>query len=104
MTSDGDRAPAPVFPELFNLADYFLFDRVREGKGDKVASRFGDRSWTYAQVAARSRALARWCSPSTTRRARSALGKPKRSRSSGASANGALPKQTKNVPKPTSRP
>ncbi len=47
------------FPDEFNLADYWLFDREREGKGGKVALRFGDRSWTYAQVAERSRALAR---------------------------------------------
>ena len=47
------------FPDDFNLADYWLFDRIKEGKGDKVALRFGDRSWTYAQVAERSRALAR---------------------------------------------
>jgi len=51
---------AAAFPEVFNLADYFLFDREREGKGDKVAIRFGERAWTYAEVAARSRALARW--------------------------------------------
>ncbi|MGE0871706.1 MAG: benzoate-CoA ligase family protein [Kofleriaceae bacterium] len=47
-------------PESFNLADYFLFDREREGLGDKLALRWGDRSWSYAQVAERSRALARW--------------------------------------------
>ncbi|MGE3767516.1 MAG: benzoate-CoA ligase family protein [Kofleriaceae bacterium] len=48
------------FPEDFSLADYFLFEREREGKGDKVALRFGDRSWTYTDVADRSRALARY--------------------------------------------
>jgi benzoate-CoA ligase family protein len=47
------------FPDDFSLADYFLFDRLREGKGDKVALRFGDRAWTYTDVADRSRALAR---------------------------------------------
>lgn len=47
------------FPDDFNLADYWLFDRLKEGKGSKVALRFGDRSWTYEQVAERSRALAR---------------------------------------------
>ncbi|HEX3478579.1 MAG TPA: AMP-binding protein [Kofleriaceae bacterium] len=52
-------APAPAFPDDLNLADYFLFDRLREGKGDKVAIRFGDRTWTYAEVAARTGALAR---------------------------------------------
>ena len=50
----------PAFPEDFNLADYFLFEREREGRGDKVAIRFGARSWTYADVAERSRALARY--------------------------------------------
>ncbi|MGN6108856.1 MAG: AMP-binding protein, partial [Kofleriaceae bacterium] len=51
---------APVFPEQLNLADYFLFDRLAEGKGGNVALRFGDRAWSYAEVAERSRALARW--------------------------------------------
>src|SRR5688572_11584061 len=46
------------FPDDFNLADYWLFDRIREGKGNKVALRFGDRSWTYQEVADRSRAFA----------------------------------------------
>ncbi|HEY4241806.1 MAG TPA: benzoate-CoA ligase family protein [Kofleriaceae bacterium] len=45
--------------EPFNLADYFLFDREKEGLGDKVALRFGDRAWTYAEVAERARGLAR---------------------------------------------
>ncbi len=49
-----------ALPEDFNLADYYLFAREREGKSDKVAIRFGDRSWTYAEVADRSRALARY--------------------------------------------
>jgi benzoate-CoA ligase family protein len=48
------------FPDELNLADYWLFDRVREGKGGKVALRFGDRSWTYQEVADRSRALGRY--------------------------------------------
>ena len=47
-------------PEELNLADYFLFDRIAEGKGDRIALRYGDRTWTYADVADRSRALARW--------------------------------------------
>ncbi|HMG53245.1 MAG TPA: benzoate-CoA ligase family protein [Kofleriaceae bacterium] len=52
-------AARPAFPAEFNLADYFLFDRVRDGLGDKIAIRFGDRAWSYAEVAGRSRALAR---------------------------------------------
>jgi len=46
------------FPERFSLADYFLFDRVREGRGARAALRFGERRWTYTDVADRSRALA----------------------------------------------
>jgi benzoate-CoA ligase family protein len=48
------------FPEHLNLADYFLFDRLEEDLGDAVALRFGDRAWTYAEVASRAAALARW--------------------------------------------
>ena len=33
---------------IFNLADYFLFDRIAGGLGDAVALRFGDAAWTYA--------------------------------------------------------
>ncbi|MCS6898383.1 MAG: benzoate-CoA ligase family protein [Myxococcales bacterium] len=47
----------PVFPEEFNLADYFLLDRLGEGLGEKVAVRFGTLSWTYAQVAHRTERL-----------------------------------------------
>jgi benzoate-CoA ligase family protein len=47
-----------TFPEVFNLADYFLFDRLKEGLGAEVALRFGDRTWTYAEVAARTEAVA----------------------------------------------
>jgi benzoate-CoA ligase family protein len=50
---------APAFPDDLNLADYFLFDREREGRGERIALRFGERAWTYAEVAARSRAVAR---------------------------------------------
>ena len=46
---------AVTFPEVFNLADYFLFDRLNEGMGDDVALRFGDRTWTYEDVAGRDR-------------------------------------------------
>jgi benzoate-CoA ligase family protein len=49
-----------AFPEDLSLADYFLFDRLAEGRGGRVALRFGDRAWTYAEVADRARALARW--------------------------------------------
>ncbi len=50
----------PTFPDALNLADYFLFDRIGEGRGAHPALRFGDRAWSYDEVAERSRALARW--------------------------------------------
>ena len=49
---------AHVPGSTFNLADYFLFDRLGEGLGDKVAILFGERSYTYAEVAEKSRSLA----------------------------------------------
>ena len=51
--------PVVRFPDSFNLADYWLYDRVRDGRGDHVAVRMGDRTWTYAEVAEKSQALAR---------------------------------------------
>ena len=47
----------PVFPDAFNLADDFLFDRLKEGLGHKAALRYGDRSYTYNAVAAKTRAF-----------------------------------------------
>lgn len=41
------------FPSRFNMADYYLDARVREGKGSRVAVRVGDRSWTYDEVLSR---------------------------------------------------
>ena len=37
-------------PEKLNIADRFLFERVREGRGDKIALIAGDRRLTYAEV------------------------------------------------------
>ena len=45
----------PTFPEEFNLAEYYLFDRLREDVGDKAAILFGERRQTYAEVAEKSR-------------------------------------------------
>lgn len=45
--------PPPTFPERFNMADYFLDARLREGMGDRVAVIEGDRRATYAEVHAR---------------------------------------------------
>jgi benzoate-CoA ligase family protein len=49
--SDGGR-------DTFNLADYYLFDRLDEGLGDKPAILFGDQRHSYADVARRAQALA----------------------------------------------
>ena len=48
----------PTFADEFNLADYFLHDRVREGRGDRVAMRFGDRAYTYRETSDRAHAFA----------------------------------------------
>ena len=40
----------PTFPDDFNLADYYLLDRLAEGLGEKVAIRFGDHALTYAEI------------------------------------------------------
>jgi benzoate-CoA ligase family protein len=47
----------PTFPDRFNLADYYLFERLREGLADKVCLRFGSHAYTYADVARRTRAF-----------------------------------------------
>lgn len=47
-----------TFPEDLSLARYFLFDRLAEGLGSKVAIRYGDRSYTYETVAKKSKKLA----------------------------------------------
>src|SRR5688500_5168835 len=47
----------PEFPERFNLADYFLYDRLAEGLGDKAAVLYGERRYSYAEVARRAAAL-----------------------------------------------
>jgi benzoate-CoA ligase family protein len=48
----------PELPEQLNLADYFLDERIREGRGDDVAILFGDARLTYRQVQAESNRLA----------------------------------------------
>lgn len=47
-----------ALPEDLNLAEYYLFDRLDEGLGEKVALRFGELSWTYAAVADKTRKMA----------------------------------------------
>jgi len=41
-------------PDRFNMADYFLYDRLREGLGKKVAIRTRTDAWSYDRVAAES--------------------------------------------------
>jgi benzoate-CoA ligase family protein len=47
----------PSFPDDFNLAAYYLFARLDEGLGERPAVLFGERVYTYAEVAERTRAL-----------------------------------------------
>lgn len=49
-----------TFPENFNLADYYLFDRLKEGFSKKTAIEYGDRSYSYASVAEKTRSLANY--------------------------------------------
>jgi benzoate-CoA ligase family protein len=37
-------------PEHFNLADWLLAARLREGRGERPALRVGERSWSYREV------------------------------------------------------
>jgi benzoate-CoA ligase family protein len=53
MAETSPDAGLPTFPERFNMADYFLDARVREGRGGRVAVKVGDHAWTYADVQAR---------------------------------------------------
>ena len=39
-----------TFPERFNMADYFLYHNVEEGRAGKVCLYFQDRSWTYGET------------------------------------------------------
>ena len=48
----------PELPQDLSLARYFLFDRLAEGHGARVAVRFGDRSWTYDAIATKTRKMA----------------------------------------------
>jgi benzoate-CoA ligase len=41
----------PSFPEHFNMADYFLYHNLDEGRENKVCLYYEDQSWTYAEVA-----------------------------------------------------
>jgi benzoate-CoA ligase len=40
-----------VFPERFNMADYFLYHNLEEGRENKICLYFEDRTWTYGETA-----------------------------------------------------
>src|SRR5258708_6438684 len=39
-----------TFPERFNMADYFLYHNLEEGREHKVCLYFEDQEWTYGQT------------------------------------------------------
>src|ERR1700754_1136665 len=39
------------FPDRFNMADYFLYHNLDEGRENKVCLYFEDKQWTYSEVA-----------------------------------------------------
>lgn len=41
----------PVFPDAFNMADYFVFSNIEAGRGAKTALIFEDREISYDEVA-----------------------------------------------------
>lgn len=43
-----------TFPEHFNMADYFLYHNLDEGRENKVCLYFEDQKWTYGEVASMS--------------------------------------------------
>ena len=49
----------PQFPEQFNLAEYLLEHNLAAGRGGKVALRWKDEQFTYAQLSSASSRLAR---------------------------------------------
>ena len=42
----------------FNLADYYLFDRIDDGMANRTAIRFGERTYSYGDVAIKTRKTA----------------------------------------------
>jgi len=39
------------FPEHFNMADYFLYHNLKEGRENKVCLYYEDQKWTYGEIA-----------------------------------------------------
>src|SRR5688572_15333063 len=58
----------PTFPDDFNLARYYLFDRLDEGLSDKPAILFGERRYTYGEVAKKTEELQRFLAGAGVRR------------------------------------
>ncbi|HLU25588.1 MAG TPA: benzoate-CoA ligase family protein [Longimicrobiales bacterium] len=52
QTRSPGRGPEFQPPERFNIADYFLDDRIREGRGGRIALRTDAGNLTYAEVQA----------------------------------------------------
>src|SRR5258705_8148549 len=40
-----------TFPERFNMADYFLYNNLEEGRENKVCLYFAEQVWTYGETA-----------------------------------------------------
>lgn len=57
-----------TFPDTFNLADYYLFARLDDGLGGKIAVRFGERAYTYDGVADRAARFASLLAEADVRR------------------------------------
>ena len=41
----------PIFPDTFNMADYFVFSNIEAGRGGKIALHFEGHAITYREVA-----------------------------------------------------
>lgn len=57
-----------AFADSFNLAHYYLFDRLNEGLAGKPAVLFGERSYSYGETAERATAFQRFLSLKGVRR------------------------------------
>src|SRR5256714_7283155 len=40
-----------IFPDHFNMADYFLYHNLEEGRENKICLYYKDRTYTYGEVA-----------------------------------------------------
>lgn len=45
-------APAPDIPDIFNLASYLVDRHIAEGRGERTVIYYGDKTVTYAELAA----------------------------------------------------